>query len=234
MFKVSLLPASYRKYMQGKALKDIFSRIALLVMVCLLIIYGGFQIKNILVKQQLKKVSQANSELVAQFPALEQYQMVYNNLKANETILNAIKPQGVSSAEFVAKVTNLMPSYVHVTEMSLSDWFTSGVCTMKCVASSFEDVVDCKALFEKQDFISSAVTTEIVKQYNTDNTVSVSFTLALSNTGVLASDGTAQVVEQTTAATTAAGDTTEETKKDDNKDNDKTTTAAETTTAKEG
>ena len=210
MFKVSLLPESYRKFRQGKAAKDIVSKVALLVLVCLFIVYGGFVVKNLLVKRQLAKVNSANNELVAQFPALEQYQQIYDNMKKNESIYQTIKPKGVSSTEFVTKLINDMPSYVHVKSITLGDWFVAGVCEVECVASSFEDVFDCKAVFEEKDYVSSVVTNEIVKQYNADGTETVTFKLALATMGTLTSDGKAEVIsEETTPApeTDANGET---------------------------
>jgi len=47
VFKVSLLPESYRKFRQGKAAKDIVSKVALLILVCLFIVYAGFMIKDL-------------------------------------------------------------------------------------------------------------------------------------------------------------------------------------------
>lgn len=228
MFKVSLLPESYRKYRQGRATKDIVSKVALLILVCLFVIYAGFVVKDIIVKRQLKKVNAANSELVAQFPALEQYQMVYDNMKRNESIYEGIKSKGISSTEFVTNLVNDMPSYIHVKSISLSDWFNAGVCEMECVASSFEDVFDCKADFEEKDYISSVVTNEIVKQYNADGTETVTFKLALATQGTLSSDGKAEVVSESTSADTQAdanGETTTA------QAADTTTTAADTTAA---
>ena len=223
MFKVSLLPESYRKYRQGKATKDIVSKVALLILICLFIVYGGFVIKNIVVKNQLAKVDKANSELVAQFPALEQYQTIYDNMKRNENIYQSIKSKGISSTEFLSKVVNEMPSYVHIKSISLHDWFNAGVCEIECVTSSFEDVFDCKDAFEEKDYVSSAVTNSIVKQYNADDTETVSFTLALSSSGTLSSDGKAEVVSETTDATTTTAAQTDE--------SGETVTEAATTTA---
>ncbi len=210
MFKVSLLPESYRKYRQGRATKDIVSKVALLILICLFVIYGGFVVKNMLVKRQLSKINKANGELVAQFPALEQYRVIYENMKKNEDIYQSIKPKGISSTQFITKIINDMPSYVHITNISLGDWFAAGVCDVECVCSSFEDVFDCKAVFEEKDYVSSVVTNEIVKQYNADGTETVTFKLALANVGMLTSDGKAEVVsEETTPApeTDANGET---------------------------
>ena len=244
MFKVSLLPESYRKYRQGKATKDIVSKVALLILVCLFVVYAGFVIKNILVKRELAKVNKANSELVAQFPALEQYQTIYDNMKKNEGIYQSIKSKGISSTEFVTNLINDMPSYVHVKNISLGDWFAAGVCDVDCVCSSFEDVFDCKAVFEGKDYVSSVVTNDIVKQYNADGTETVSFKLSLATIGELSSDGKAEVVSESTSSapetetngdtttaaqdnTTTAADTTADTTAAD-------TTAADTTAAAEG
>ncbi|MBE6835549.1 MAG: hypothetical protein E7515_04780 [Ruminococcaceae bacterium] len=241
MFKVSLLPESYRKFRQGKAAKDIVSKVALLILVCLFIVYAGFMIKDLLVKRQLSKVNAANNELVAQFPALEQYQAIYDNMKKNENIYQQIKPKGISSTEFVSKIINDMPSYVHVKSITLGDWFLAGVCDVECVASSFEDVFDCKDSFAEKDYVSSVVTNEIVKQYNADGTETVTFKLSLATQGILTSDGKAEVVsEETTPApeTDANGETvtTESTSAADTTTTATTTAAAEdtTTTAAEG
>ncbi len=233
MFKVSLLPESYRKYRQGRATKDIVSKVALLILVCLFIVYAGFMVKDVLVKRQLKKVNAANSELVAQFPALEQYQAIYDNMKKNENIYQNIKPKGMSSTEFISKLINDMPSYVHVKSISLGDWFTGGVCDLDCVASSFEDVFDCRDDLEAKDYISSAVTNEIVKQYNADGTETVTFKLSLATQGTLTSDGRAEVVseETTPAPTEAQTDANGETVTTEAAPAESTTVAAEDTTA---
>lgn len=247
MFKVSLLPESYRKYRQGKATKDIVAKVALLILICLFIVYAGFVVKNILVKRQLAKVNKANSELVAQFPALEQYQTIYDNMKSNENIYTSIKTKGISSTEFLSKVINEMPSYVHIKSITLGDWFTAGVCNIQCVCSSYEDVFDCRDSFAEKDYVSSAVTNEIVKKYNTDGTETVTFGLALATQGTLSSDGKAEVVSESAAPTetqtNANGETT--TGEAASASNDTSTTQAasgdttaaseaETTTAAEG
>ncbi len=236
MFKVSLLPESYRKYRQGRATKDIVSKVALLILVCLFIVYAGFVIKDVLVKRQLKKVNAANSELVAQFPALEQYQAIYDNMKKNEAIYQNIKPKGMSSTEFVSKLINDMPSYVHVRNIRLGDWFVGGVCEIDCVTSSFEDVFDCRDELESKDYISSAVTNEIVKQYNADGTETVTFMLSLATQGTLTSDGRAEVVseETTPAPTETQTDANGETVTTEAATTESTTAAAEDTTAAEG
>ncbi len=236
MFKVSLLPESYRKYRQGKATKDIVSKVALLILICLFIVYAGFIVKNILVKRQLAKVNKANSELVAQFPALEQYQTIYDNMKKNEDIYQSIKSKGISSTEFVTKLINDMPSYVHVNNITLGDWFTAGVCDIDCVCSSFEDVFDCKKVFENKDYVSSVVTNEIVKQYNADGTETVTFKLALATIGELSSDGKAEVISETTTETTtaAAGEADNAASTEATTEATTAATTAESTTAAEG
>ena len=239
MFKVSLLPESYRKFRQGKAAKDIVSKVALLILVCLFIVYAGFMIKDLLVKRQLSKVNAANNELVAQFPALEQYQVIYDTMKKNEGIYQTIRPKGMSSMEFVTKVVNDMPSYVHINSITLGEWFTAGVCDVECVASSFGDVFDCKDSFAEKDYVSSVVTNEIVKQYNADGTETVTFKLSLATQGILTSDGKAEVVsEETTPApeTDANGETvtTESTTVAEGEQTTTETTTAATTVAVEG
>lgn len=251
MFKVSLLPESYRKYRQGKATKDIVSKVALLIMVCLFIVYGGFVVKNILAKRQLAKVNRANDKLVAQFPALEQYQAIYDNLKQNESVYQSIKPQGVSATEFITKFINDLPSNVHVEEITLNDWFVNGSCTVKCVTNTYEDVFNCKNEFIEKDYVSDAQVSDITKDYYSDDTQIVKFTLALATNGTVGDEESQGVSEQasttqssgdaTTSASTTAASTTADSTQTTAATTESTTAPAqttdgttETTTAAEG
>lgn len=246
MFKVSLLPESYRKYKQGRATKDMVSRVALLILVCLFIVYGGFVVKSILVKRQLAKINRANSELVVQFPALEQYQVIYDNMKQNESIYEGIKNKGVSATEFITKFINDLPSNIHVEEITLNDWFANGSCTVKCITNSYEDAFNCKKDFLAKDYVSDAQVDEVSKEYKSDDTQVVKFTLMLATNGTVGAeegqDTSGQAVasdeevvtDQTTTA--ATGETTTEAAETTTSGTEDTTTTAapETTTEAEG
>ena len=60
MLKVSLLPASYKQFLEGKKKKDLILKIALVVLLCMLIIYVGFAVKSFILQAQYKESSRRN------------------------------------------------------------------------------------------------------------------------------------------------------------------------------
>ena len=70
VFKVSLLPAAYRKRLEEKKKKDLLARIALIVLLCLAIVYAGVFAQGQIMNIKLKKLERQNAELQQQFPAL--------------------------------------------------------------------------------------------------------------------------------------------------------------------
>lgn len=175
MFRVSLLPESYRKYMQGRATKDIVSKVALLILVCLFIVYAGFAVKNIVVENKLKQLERENNALLSRVPELQKYRVIYNDYNANQAAYQSIKPQGLSTTEFISRLIKDMPSNVHVKQIDL----TNGSCTLDCVTNSREDVFDTAHYFAAKDYVTSVSYSDITKEYFEDGTQSVSFRLTL-------------------------------------------------------
>lgn len=226
MFKVSLLPESYRRHLEGKKKKDIISKIALVVLVCLFITYGGIAIKGQILNSKLKKLQSANSELQMQFPALQKYQTIFNDLQSAQKMIESISPDDPDAVAFFTKISTITPDYVSLTKIDIANWFSEGVCTLTCTVQDYSDVEDYKAMFETEEMkkiIKSVQINSIQRTIDTDGNKSVSFTLILSmSTSVKASPESPQVVsnaESTSyvAAATTAPATTE-------KSEDKTTT----------
>lgn len=232
MFKVSLLPAGYRHHLEGKKKKELISRIALVLLVCLFIVYGGIAIKGQILDAKLRDLQKQNTQLQQQFPALQKYQTIYNNLQSAQKMIESITPKDPEAVEFFAKISNITPDYVQVKEINLSNWFNEGVCTLNCTVQDYSDVQDYKALFETDEMkqiITSVQLTGIQRAIDSTGGRSVSFSLTLSmsmnakavtqapaivtepNTGAAGTTGAAETTtgaEPTTSEGTTAAETT--------------------------
>ncbi len=188
MFKVSLLPDSYRHRLESRKKIDLISKVALIVLVCLFIVYGGVAIKGQILKSKLENLEKKNAALVNEFPALQEYQNIYNNLIQVRKMIESVSPQDPEAVEFFTLVSNVTPDYIQVTEINLENWFTAGICTISCTAQDYKDVQDYKSLFqteEMQQFVKLVEITSIQRTVDSDNNKSVKFTLALSMSNAL-------------------------------------------------
>lgn len=238
MFKVSLLPESYRRHIEGRKKKDIISKVALMVLVCLFIVYGGIAIKGQILNSKLQKLQSKNNELHQQFPALQKYQTIFDNLKSAQSMIESISPKGTDAVAFFTAVSSVTPDYVKLTQIDLTDWFAEGVCTLACSVQDYSDVEDYKALFETEEMkkiVKSVQLNGITRSIDADNNRSVNFTLVLSiNTSTKTVTEAPQIVSNQEAAATAAkpeATTTSGTTKAGSGNNETTTTAADTTAA---
>ena len=97
MFKVSLLPASYRKLLDGKKKKDIILKIALIVLFCMLVIYFGLFVRTLILKGQIKDINKQNSIITAEINELQQYKVIYDDLILSQNRLETIKSKNPSA-----------------------------------------------------------------------------------------------------------------------------------------
>lgn len=183
VLKVSLLPAAYRKRLEEKKKKDLLARVALVVLLCLAIVNGGIFAQGQIMNAKLKKLERQNAELQQQFPALQQYQTIFNDLQSAKRMVESVSPQNPEAVEFLALIANNTPDYVQVKEINLENWFTAGVCTLTCTCLDYSDVNDFKASFETeemQETVKLVQLTSITRQVTEDGNKTINFTLALS------------------------------------------------------
>lgn len=189
MFKVSLLPDSYRHHLEGKKKVDLVSKVALVVLVCLFIVYGGVTVKGQVLKSKLSKITSANSQLEAEFPALQEYQYIYDSLVSAQKMIESVLPKDSEAVNFFTTVSSITPDYVQITQIDLEDWFTSGICTLTCTVQDYQDYKDYIELFkteEMQEVVKNIETTGITRTISADGeTKTVNFTLALSLSNAL-------------------------------------------------
>ena len=183
VLKVSLLPAAYRKRLEEKKKKDLLARIALVVLLCLAIVYAGIFAQGQIMNAKLKKLERQNAELKQQFPALQQYQTIFNDLQSAKRMVESVSPQDPEAVEFLALIANHTPDYIQVQEINLENWFTAGVCTLTCTCLDYSDVNDFKASFETEEMqktVKLVQLTSITRQVTENGSKAINFTLALS------------------------------------------------------
>lgn len=183
MFKVSLLPAVYRKRLEDKKKKDLLARIALIVLLCLAIVFSGVFAQGQILNAKLKKLERQNAELQNQFPALQQYQTIFNDLQSAKKMVESITPQDPEAVAFLTLIANNTPDYIQVKEINLENWFTAGVCTLTCTCLDYSDVNDFKASFETEEMqktVKLVQLTSITRQVTENGDKAINFTLALS------------------------------------------------------
>lgn len=234
MFKVSLLPAAYRKRLEENKKRDLLARVALIVLLCLAIILGGVLAEGQILNSKLKKLERQNADLRQQFPALQQYQNVYTDLLNAKAMVESVSPENPEAVEFLTLIANNTPDYIQVQEINLENWFTAGVCTLTCTCLDYSDVNDFKASFETEEMqktVKLVQLTSITRQTTEDGKKAINFTLALSMSNAIEVPTEAPKYEVVTdkkgeAVTNKEGETATAVV------TQAATTAAETTTAK--
>ena len=183
MLKVSLLPASYRKRLAEQQKKNLLAKVALIVLLCLAIVLGGVFAKEQILNSKLKSLEQQNKQLQQQFPALQQYQTIFNDLQAAKQMVESVSPQDPEAVEFLTMIAIQTPDYIQISEINLENWFTAGVCTLTCTCMDYSDLNDYKALFETEEMqqtVKLVQLTSVTRQVDEEGNKAINFTIALS------------------------------------------------------
>lgn len=232
MFKVSLLPESYRKQLIGKKNKDIILSVAFVVLLCMLIVYAGIAIRLLVLKGQERDVAKQNAQIMAKIDELSPYVDDYNSLAIAEANFANIKPVEITALEMVNTIQKITPDYVQMTAFYAPEWQKNQVCIIEGNLSSANNLMSAvsqlenyKKLVAENPDLKDAI--REIKVVNDEPLVEVdsatgarhySFRMIVSlsgiinideQTGTLATTTKPSTTESTTASTTAPSDTTE-------------------------
>lgn len=136
MFKVSLLPESYRKKLIGKKNKDIILSVAAIVLMCMLIVYAGVAVRLLVLKGEEKQANRDSAAILAQIDELSPYVEDYNGLEIAKANYENIKPVDITALEMVNYLQKITPDYVHITAIYAPDWQQNQVCVIEGDLSS--------------------------------------------------------------------------------------------------
>lgn len=189
MFKVSLLPASYRRHLQSRNTIDMVSKVALIILVCLFVVYGGVAIKSQILSSKLRNLESQNRLLEQQFPALQEYQSIYNDLQAVEKMVKSVTPEDSEAVDFFIKISNIQKTnqYVQFKTIDLEDWFTAGVCTIECTTQDYQSMKDFSAKFQSEDMkkaVAQVETTDVIVT-DSDEGTTVDFKIVLTRSNAV-------------------------------------------------
>lgn len=149
MFKVSLLPESYRKQLIGKKNRDIILTVALIVFLCMLIVYTGIVIRLLILKTQEKDVQKKNSQIMARIDELSPYVEDYNALAIAEANFANIKPVDITALEMVNTIQKITPDYIQVTAFYAPEWQKNQVCIIEGNLCSANNLTSAAAMLDE-------------------------------------------------------------------------------------
>lgn len=241
MFKVSLLPASYRKYLADKKKKDIILSVAVVLLLAMLIVYGGFAVRLLMLNGQLKDIKHANSVATEEIAELQQYKDIYDGLVVAQERVNSVMPRKPGAVKFLSLVQSNRPQYVNITSIAVQDWAGEAICIIDGELPVAQDIG--AAVAQLNDYAQSFKTNpeyggevKEVKVLNdmptitreNDGTETYAFRIFVSLSGVINLDQSGVLITTTTTTTTTttapsteSTEKTEETKKEDSKESDK-------------
>ena len=235
MFKVSLLPASYRKLLEGKKKKDLILKIALIVLVCMLVIYSGFAIRLFILKSQLKEVQKTNGIVVAEINELEKYKEIYDSLVASQQKVDSIRAKSPSAVKFMSLVQATRPEYAEYSIVTVQEWSINPICMIEGELPAAQNIGDAVSqlrglveIFENgEDFKDVVTQIKVINDMpsvtrDVDGNETYTFRIYLSTGGNIVVDESGALVTTTTTTTTTTTAPAE------------TTTTASTTTEKSG
>lgn len=149
MFKISLLPESYRKQLIGKKNKEMIISVAVIVLMCMLIVYGGLAIRLIILKNHAKEISKQNAKIVARIDELSPYVADYNALAIAEANFENIKPIDITALEMVNILQSITPDYIQITALYAPDWQKNQVCVIEGDLSSANTLSSAVTMLEE-------------------------------------------------------------------------------------
>lgn len=220
MFKVSLLPESYRKQLISKKNKDIILSVALVVLMCMLIVYAGVAVRLLILKTQEKDVQKKNSKIMARIDELSPYVEDYNALAIAEANFANIKPVDITALEMVNILQKTTPDYIQVTAFYAPEWQKNQVCIIEgnlCSANNLSSATamldEYKKLISENESLKDAI--KEIKVVNDEPLVEVDSTTgdrAYSFRMIVSLSGIINIDQQTgTLATTTKPESTTQT-----------------------
>ena len=225
VFKVSLLPASYRKVLEGRKKKDLILKVALVVLLCMLIIYSGFTVRLFILKAQLKDIQQNNGIVAAQITELEQYKAIYDSLVLSQQKVDSIKPKAPSAVKFLSLIQATRPEYAEYTIVTVQEWAINPICMIEGelpaaqnVGDAVSQLRDLEQIFKTNESFKDVVTQvkvinnmpSVVSDGNGNETYTFRIYISVGGNIVLDESGALVTTTTTTTTTTAPAETTTE------------------------
>lgn len=231
MFKVSLLPESYRKQLIGKKNRQIILSVSVIVLVCMLVIYAGIAIRLLILQGQEKKVDAYSAKINQRIEELSPYVDDYNALAIAQAKVALIKPVDITALEFISEVQSITPDYIRISTIACPEWQSKQICVIEGDLSSandlrsansmllaYADVLKGDELFgESIKELKIVNDMPIINEGEDGNTysfriiVSLSGAISIDESGMLLTTTTTEVSTEATTEETTVAESTEAT-----------------------
>lgn len=204
MLKVSLLPESYRKKVVGSKRKEQIKKMSLVVLVMLFVFFVAVISTRYYVSSKYDEIQRKNIEAKAMFPVLESYQVLYNGIKAQRDLIEAVSPKKPYAHSFVVSLSNIEEPGLWLTKISTDNWHYNKLSVVEGSCLEYKTVL---SYIEKVKKIDGVIGVELSSFSYTDEKAETdericNFTISISCEGAGAA--------YETAATTKAASSTED------------------------
>ncbi len=202
MLKVSLLPESYRKKVSGSKKKETLKRLFLDILIVLLAFLAVVLGTRIAVQKRLDEMMKQNAAVEAQFPQLQSYQSLYNELFQQKQLIETVSAKAPYAHDFVVSLGNVECPGLWLTVINAEDWFYTKNCTLEGKCFSNTVLKDYIKQLQKLEGVTAVTRTAYTDSGETSVTgekiFSFTLTVTVSGTGE-------KLAEPTVVATTGEG-----------------------------
>ena len=163
-YKVSLLPESYKKQLNGKKKAEQIKSAALFVLVILFVLFILVFVSKLISEKKLDEAKRLDNEYQQKVEALAKYRDINAELQAKVKLIDDIKVKEPMLYNFVVDLGNIEHPGVSVKEIVCDDWKFTRQCVVSGSVDTREEflayVEQVKALngvlgVDENDYISS-------------------------------------------------------------------------------
>lgn len=201
-YRVSLLPESRRKLLNGKKRIEKIRASALVVMLILLGLLIVVIASKMVADSKLASAAAQNNKKAAEVSELEQYRAKNAELKTKVALLDQIKEGEPYLYQFLVKFGNVDHPGVTIKTIDCADWRYTRKCTITGTCETRAEFLSYQKLIEKLDKVTGVTVQSFTSGVGTADGMA-KFTIVIAVGG----GKPAPVVSTAAAATTAAATT---------------------------
>ncbi len=155
MSYVSLLPPEIKAKREQRRKQGIFIRIALLLFVILLVVYAFLLASSIMTRSELEALRTERESLDNQAAALEEYEVLYNEMNNAEIRLNRAMGEAPLWDGLIQDLGMNLPTGVWLSDLSLNFSEGTGGFNMRGWAYNHSGVAEMREEVEKMDQLTN-------------------------------------------------------------------------------
>ena len=151
---VSLLPPEIKTRRQQQRRQAVLIRVAIVLFIIILIVYSYLLVSSIMARNTLESLRDERANLENQAAALEQYEILYNDMRAAEEIVITAMGQAPPWSELMTDLGLTLPPGVWLSSMSLNYGAEEGTFNMQGWTYTHSGVAEMLDEIEKMEQLS--------------------------------------------------------------------------------